>query len=255
MARSFSPWGSDEADAMPSDVVDREAAAYEPPCNCCGDAPRKRPRGLQPSLAQEYHWTGNCCMDYVFFVRNWHPFLGIFCSHPAHPYSKLERIAILFVVCCLSILPAELIELGFERAEDEGFFGFGASIGKRVAVLVFVTLPVTILSTALYWCLVLDDLCCSFLRTCVQRGAQCCLGFALCASVAILVLSLLLAQALNVDLEAVAHTSLKSQIQSWVVWFPVWTFLPCVGFLHVWCTERKAHEFEDDDEDSEYWSD
>lgn len=117
-----------------------------------------------------------------------------------------------------------------------------------------VTLPVTILSTLLYWLVVAD----AFLgrwRRCLTGTEGCALCLAVCGSVAILLLSISISLEMDIDLKQSLSTSLKSLMSSCVMWFPVWTILPFVGFLPVWCIERKAHEDEDDDEDSEYKSD
>ncbi|CAK0793500.1 unnamed protein product, partial [Prorocentrum cordatum] len=40
--------------------------------------------------------------------------------------------------------------------------------------------------------------------------------------------------------EELVHPFLVSRLQSWVVWFPLWFLLPCVGFWHYWDIERRA---------------
>mmetsp|Transcript_178749 Transcript_178749/g.572916 ORF Transcript_178749/g.572916 Transcript_178749/m.572916 type:complete len:155 (-) Transcript_178749:439-903(-) len=46
---------------------------------------------LQKQLLQSYRWSGSFSRDFCFFICNWHPFLGMFWSHPMHPWSKRER--------------------------------------------------------------------------------------------------------------------------------------------------------------------
>merc|ERR1719265_683810 len=31
-----------------------------------------------------------------------------------------------------------------------------------------------------------------------------------------------------------------SRLQQWMTWFPIMFLMPCVGFLPVWCAERRA---------------
>eukprot|EP00949_MAST-11_sp_MAST-11-sp1_P002583 g2583.t1 len=36
-------------------------------------------------------YSNSYCRDYLFYIRNNHALLSLFCSHPLHPYSKMER--------------------------------------------------------------------------------------------------------------------------------------------------------------------
>lgn len=54
-------------------------------------------------LNNRCYWSGAILCDYVFHVVNCHPLLGCYCSHPAHPYGKHERISVLVIVSALTL--------------------------------------------------------------------------------------------------------------------------------------------------------
>merc|ERR1719401_2069774 len=43
----------------------------------------------------------------------------------------------------------------------------------------------------------------------------------------------------------ILYGALAARVMSWLVWFPLWTLMPCLGFQHAWMQEaRKAHNSE-----------
>jgi len=47
-------------------------------------------------------WTGEVIEDYVFHAANRHVYLGILFCHPAHPYSKWQRLVVAISASCIS---------------------------------------------------------------------------------------------------------------------------------------------------------
>lgn len=222
-------------------------------CNCSSESKRgdvKLVGQLQRDLLGSYYWSGNCCKDYVFFVLNWHPLLGMFFSHPAHPWSKVERIATFVFSCCLSMLPSALVVHFTEEAGHKDYEG--------ILVFGMVTLPVLIWEIALYWIVVGDAFCkgkgcihncCAAIFRCYQKCCLCCSAL---FSLGIFGLSLMLMELVKAPWYALLKPLAISRVQSWVTWFPIWTFLPCLGFLWGWCEERRAaKDAEGSDSDKE----
>lgn len=209
-------------------------------CNCQQENARGD-RGqvgrLGRDLVGSYYWSGNCCKDYFFFIANWHPLLGIFLSHPAHPWSKVERFATFFVSCSLSMLPSAM--MARELRDDP-------MINPTYATFVAVTVPVMIWEIALYWINIGDIFCkgrggvCDCMSRCFRCFKNCCLCFSVLFSLLVLFVSYRWASNNNINIQGVVHPFLVSRVQSWVLWFPLWTFLPCLGFLWGWCSEKSA---------------
>merc|ERR1719188_1401714 len=126
---------------------------------------------LEYQLAQSYYWSGNFLKDLVFFVCNWHPFFGMFLSHPRHPWSKGERFGTFIVSCSITMLPSALMvrnmeRSGFTRLETNAMIFFG------------ITLPVLVIEVSLYWLGIGDIFCkggfCHFLSWIVYGLKRCC---------------------------------------------------------------------------------
>jgi len=196
---------------------------------------------LQRDLAGTYHWSGSFWRDYAFFVANWHPLVGILCSHPWHPWSKKERIGIFVFSVALTfyalVLRCHLVDWSSEAS-----------------VYLGVTLPVMAAEALLYQLAVLDARCrdrscCALRRLChaAMRAAQlarsCAFCVALVSSLAVGALSVfVVAPATECPLRGLGAQLLWSRCQSWLTWFPIWFFLPLMGFLHCWCMERSVEE-------------
>mmetsp|Transcript_67735 Transcript_67735/g.218859 ORF Transcript_67735/g.218859 Transcript_67735/m.218859 type:complete len:282 (-) Transcript_67735:73-918(-) len=217
-----------------------KAAAVEFGCNC-GD---EKDRGsteevgrLQRDLAGTYYWSGGVCTDFWFFVANWHPLVGIFLSHPAHPWSKTERIASTIFSVGFSLLPSALLVAVSSQSDRDDVKLLGGAM-----VFVCVTLPVMIWEIALYWIAIADMFCkgrCDCILPCITAFQKCCL----CGSVAIAlffaILAMIIVHFAGADIYKVFYPVISSRVQSWLVWFPIWILLPYLGFAHCWYLERK----------------
>merc|ERR1712226_860651 len=80
---------------------------------CCGQPtdPADCPfiHRLQNDLMKRVWWTGNCFCDYMFFICQQHPLLGIVLCHPNHPMTKLNRFCIFALCTACTIVPAASI--------------------------------------------------------------------------------------------------------------------------------------------------
>merc|ERR1740130_206696 len=124
-------------------------------CNCQSETDRHGGdkafiARLQRDLATTYYWSGDFCKDYGFFVCNWHPLLGMFLAHPAHPWSKGERLATFILSCCLTMLPSALLAhaLADHPAMEKHTLYY---------TFVLVTLPVMTWEIMLYWISIGED--------------------------------------------------------------------------------------------------
>jgi len=193
---------------------------------------------LKYQLAQSYYWSGIFLKDMFFFVCNWHPFFGMLLSHPQHPWSKRERVLTFIVSCSLTMLPSAVVIKYFPGEVRSG------------VIFIFITLPVSLIEVALYWLSVGGIFCTSLpgpFKACCMGSVWClkhsCLCMSMLVSVSVLSLSLLL---LELDESSMQHPEHLvdffwiSRLQSYIMWFPIWFLLPCLGFLHVWFMEKDA---------------
>jgi len=213
---------------------------------------------LRRDLATCYYWSGNFCKDLIFFISNWHPLLGICLCHPYHPWSKPDRVATFIFSCALTMLPSSiLIYTGNLIGQTEAANGIDpstATIGPKLMIFLFITLPIMVWEILLYWVAVLEMYfqsrhlgtvndyhinldCVAWCLRCVKR---CCLCEALCASAIVSVLSLFVMLASGAPVSDLLRPFWISRLQSWIFWFILWFFLPWpLGFLFVWLDERK----------------
>jgi hypothetical protein len=268
--------------AMSQDIVyDKEDYMWECGCNCQPESKREGGKQLvgklQRDLMGSFYWSGNCCMDYCFWIMNWHPLLGICFSHAAHPWSKLDRIATLVVSVCLSMPPSVLVvHMLVVAKKSMGLIPTSAPIiattfgpitgaynpmmisttgvlseveqakgmSEFLLVFLFVTLPVMIWEILMYW-LSVGDACCKG-RGCIcdtiSRIFGCCktacFCFSLWFSLTVLCISLGLMSMTEAPWLDLLRPLAMSRLQSWVLWFPIYTFLPCFGFLWTWFGEK-----------------
>lgn len=213
--------------------------ANEVLCGCADPETYERPYqlDLEYQLAQSYHWSGSFVKDYLFFICNWHPFIGMLCSHPFHPWSKSERVQSFIVSCSITLLPAALL---VRRLHQNGF----SDTETSGTVFFTITLPMMVIEASLYWLAVGGIFCRGGVCHCVTHIVDfiraCCLGFSLIVSTFAILLSLLTLG--NADPMKLIRPLVMSRMQSYVIWFPLWFLLPCVGFLQVWSRERRALE-------------
>lgn len=209
-----------------------EEKAGEVVCGIDGEDRTERPyfNDLRYQLAQSYYWSGIFLKDFFFFVANWHPLFGMFCSHPEHPWYKKDRILTFIVSCSCTMLASAI-------SRDLG------TSSPRIMIFMCITLPVMILEIALYWIAIADifckggrgECCCVALAKCVKHSCFC---FSMFVSFFALSLSYMLCSAHNTGPLDLVRLFVISRIQSWILWFPLWFLLPCLGFLHCWCMEK-----------------
>jgi len=104
---------------------------------------------LQQDLASTHYWSGNFLKDWIFFIAQLHPLLGIFTSHPYHPWTKTDRVKMFIISTSLTMIPAimvmRLVEHTFPK---ELQVTLGKFLGI-VAVFVFVGIPDLIINKVL----------------------------------------------------------------------------------------------------------
>mmetsp|Transcript_22795 Transcript_22795/g.65552 ORF Transcript_22795/g.65552 Transcript_22795/m.65552 type:complete len:628 (-) Transcript_22795:66-1949(-) len=71
-------------------------------------------------LNMRCYWSGEIIYDYAFHVANKHMYLGCFLSHPAHPYTKLERFIVCtmvtsFITCMVAAISVAVGAWGYKR--------------------------------------------------------------------------------------------------------------------------------------------
>jgi len=215
---------------------------------------------LKRDLVNCYYWSGNFIIDYIYFVFQWHPFIGMFLSHPQHPWSKPERLIQFIIETLWTLLPTLAVSQLCE----------GDETCQSVSTKMYVTLPNCIISYFLYYMLILDInfqdvtvfkslqktnywitnlmakcasfVACSFLACCFC-GAMCVSIFAMVAIVG------------KREVDIVTHHEtaakpemgsffmqnlLQARVQAYLFWFIYMSILPYVGFFHGWYLERKA---------------
>jgi len=200
---------------------------------------------LQKLLATTKYWSGNFCTDMLFFYCNWHPLLGMLFSHPCHPWAKKDRFVTFIVSCSLTALPAAVVaHLACETGNATGHHEVEV-VGMGI-IFVFVTLPVMIFEVALYWIAIIHiygqggGLCGKGLVGCSTAIGKCCFCAGLVLSAFMLGICFIYVMYVNLDLVELVRPFMVSRVQSWVLWFPIWFFLPCLGYLHVWYMEKWA---------------
>lgn len=207
---------------------------------------------IQRDLAQCYYWSGNFVIDYIWFVLQWHPLIGMLCSHPKHPWSKGERFCQFTLESLWTVFPTIAIT---SAAPDEA--------SRKEMLLVFVTIPCSIISYFLYYLLILDiyfkDITLGPKLKKVNKGiswtlaksataiAHAFLCCCFCGACGFCLISLLVLAVRKVeghehqeDLPTISQNFLQSRVQCWEIWFIYMTLMPYVGFIHGWCIEWKA---------------
>lgn len=220
------------------------------------DDPRKSTyiNRLKFDLANSYYWSGSMIKDYFYFVMQWHPVLGVLMCHPDHPWTKLDRFCMLLISAGLTFIPSCGISKGCDRftgvehlangtlANTEGDTAAAEAANtacSTASLLLFVTIPDTVIGVLLYQLAIANTRCpsCADFWRAVMK---CCVG---CSFFLVLVTGAIGMVMLDGEppREAIMIMA-KGKLYSWVViWFPMWILLPCqLGFLSLWCAERKA---------------
>mmetsp|Transcript_4991 Transcript_4991/g.12154 ORF Transcript_4991/g.12154 Transcript_4991/m.12154 type:complete len:663 (+) Transcript_4991:52-2040(+) len=81
------------------------------------------------------YWSGEVIYDYAFHIANKHMYFGVLFCHPAHPYSKWERLVVCIIVSLFIIFPVSAFSVTF---------GSEGSLHTLVT-LVLVTVPRNVL--------------------------------------------------------------------------------------------------------------
>jgi len=195
---------------------------------------------LKNDLANSYYWSGNIGLDYLFFVCQWHPWLGVLGCHPNHPWTRVERILMLAIAISISVVPSAFI------AEKSAGDSMVSAAAGKVSSILFITIPNIIFGVLLYQLSIADTRCphCSWCCGKVQK----CL---FCISLVFGVVSTIIAyEIMETSTHKETWTELMKplvygQLVSQITWFPLWLLLPCqLGFLSLWCSEKKALEEE-----------
>lgn len=185
------------------------------------------------------------CQDYWFFIANSHPLLGIFLCHPYHPWSKGERFIMLVVATALTLVPSALM-IWLVHKENELITGDDKATNRyhldELAVLCCVTIPVMMCNALMYQLAVADARCLgSNMKCCAQvmQKVKSCMFFWLSVfSFFTAAFGIGFACMVDIHLGKLALSTLRSTLQRWILWFPIYFFMPCSGFLHGWCKER-----------------
>lgn len=202
---------------------------------CCGGAPLDAPyvQRLRSELANSYYWTGNCFKDYLFFVCNWHPMLGMVLSHPNHPWTKWERFLMFLISLAISIIPSAVIASSLDEPA-----------WISLMTIVFVTVPNIITGVILYQLSIADTRqACAFCAPCLNMTKNCCMCYTLFIGLFGTGVSYMIMtkESKNPDWDAMLNPLIMGQVYSQVTWIPLWLILPCqLGFLSLWCSEKKA---------------
>jgi hypothetical protein len=187
---------------------------------------------LRSDLANTYYWTGAPSTDYLFFVANWHPLLGMFLSHPNHPWSKRERVLMFLISLALTLVPSALLA----RLLHHGGVG---QVFEVVLTLVFVTLPDTIIGVVLYQLSVADTKC-PGCATCISGLEGCLAAVTLIGGALSTIVASSILGAVGADWFDLLEPLIMGKLYSYATWFPIFLLLPCIGFALVWRGERKA---------------
>lgn len=230
-------------------------------CFCCCHGARAEHRSREvyrmqrDFLRRKRYISGTFCKDYCFYLVNYHPLLGMFFAHPQHPWSCKERVTTFIVSSALRLVPSAMVVWLIMKIDDE------IEDNKDVLqewyvdhLIVFgcVTMPVSMFEIFMYQLGVLDTWCrgrgrgsrgrqfCDCLANAMKALRIFCISFALAMALMVFAMSIIIIAATEAPLGSLMKPFLLAEVQSWVVWLPLYFFMPCKGFLHRWCKERTA---------------
>lgn len=206
-------------------------------CQDYSEAPMQYINTLKSDLANTYYWTGHCGQDYMFFICQWHPFIGMFLSHPYHPWSKRERIQMFLISLACTLVPSVAIA---KKAHDA--VGGGLEKGMQtVLTIFFITIPDTIIGVVLYQLSIMDTRCpiCADCWKWINFVLMnCSLIFWFAASG----VCYLMLKDTEIDFVKAISPLFMGKLYSGLTWFPIWFLMPCVGYILVWRSEKFALE-------------
>jgi len=196
---------------------------------------------LRKDLATSYYWSGQCGRDYLYFVTQWHPFLGVFLCHPNHPWTKFSRFLMLLASLAFTMVPSAAVADDFGQCTQHSP-GHDENLGywmEKFYVLIWVTIPDCFFAQVLYRLSVMPIYCwcrfCPRLFTFIAR-------INICGVLLFGALTSVMSYTIKRDaawaclLEPICF----GKIMSWLAWFPLFLLVPCkVGFISLWRYERR----------------
>lgn len=202
------------------------------------------PHQLSNDLANTVVWSGGCCTDYLFYVSNWHAFLGIFFSHPQHPWTKVARVAAHFVSCSLLLFTTSLTCV----TPEENGEGIIPTIQVSWVAIIMVTLFDIVYGLYLYHVSVMNTLCCGYCKdnAVVAGTTRLCQCAALSSGVACGIFTLFLSMVLvltntSCQFEDQISLAARSRLRSYLLWFPMMLLMPCCGYVWRWQGEIQEY--------------
>mmetsp|Transcript_66678 Transcript_66678/g.124529 ORF Transcript_66678/g.124529 Transcript_66678/m.124529 type:complete len:615 (+) Transcript_66678:56-1900(+) len=125
----------------------KELLQMEYACGWCSMfcEPRREKRAsadvVRDLLHKRAYWSGEIAHDWWFYVCNDHDFVGMLLCHPAHPYSKVERVLTFFIISAVTFI----VSIAVTEALSNSMWSRLAP----VIILLFVTLPLKAVVAAL----------------------------------------------------------------------------------------------------------
>lgn len=207
---------------------------------------------LRSDLANLYWWSGNPVFDYIYFVCQWHPVLGILLSHPNHPWSKAERFGMFVISVAYSVIPSAAIAEakihcmdGCKGSALETECDIGCGGLSKTSALIGITLPNVVLGVILYQLAIADTRCPACNRGCggaLTGLKKCCFAYTLFIAMGLSIGAYFILKSFNAPIVDLARPLVYGLVMSWATWFPLFLLLPFIGFVHEWWMEKKAWE-------------
>mmetsp|Transcript_11277 Transcript_11277/g.30341 ORF Transcript_11277/g.30341 Transcript_11277/m.30341 type:complete len:214 (+) Transcript_11277:1667-2308(+) len=152
----------------------------------------KSPQDVAELLARgDARVSASLMSDYVFYLKNQHALLSIFCAHPLHPFSRRERAVVMFCALCmcflLTALGAHLLEL---------WRPLGATFNFAFAPITMLVWEQTLVTAATCECFQ-QAWCPTHTRNAAEKIGRAIIVLASAASVSFLVCGAILVQALK----------------------------------------------------------
>jgi len=89
------------------------------------------PQVVYDLMDHRCYYTGSVMYDYAYHLANKHLFVGMLFCHPAHPFSKWERLFVAVIVSALVVFPVSAFSVQFGQT----------GLVRTLIILVGVTLP------------------------------------------------------------------------------------------------------------------
>merc|ERR1719410_1185876 len=89
------------------------------------------PQVVHDLMENRCYYTGSVMYDYAYHLANKHLFVGMLFCHPAHPFSKWERLFVAVTVSALVVFPVAAFSIQFGQT----------GLLRTFMILVGVTLP------------------------------------------------------------------------------------------------------------------